>query len=43
MPVGVATFFWGDDRVGARSATGEALAMCTLTNDLETVTWVSAE
>lgn len=23
---GVATFFWGDDRVGARSATGEALA-----------------
>jgi N-acetylmuramoyl-L-alanine amidase len=23
---GVATFFWGDDRVGARSATGERLA-----------------
>ena len=23
---GVATFYWGDDRVGARSATGEALA-----------------
>jgi len=37
----------GDERVDkylvCEDATGEAIAMCTLTNHLETVTWVSAE